>query len=521
MAAAASFPLISLVHDVRIGSFSDMCDFLRGSKGQMTDKDAWGSVFPIVVKGKNQVSFEVAIETIQQLVKQGEHLYKLGGMLAASYPWHLSEGEIDAAFTAIGELRRCLDEAENRRLCCWCLQCLLPPASGFDGERGKLRRLESKLRPVKEVYQHINASCQRSEIHRDQTLYLRPIETRLERAVSFNATRIMIHFNKKKEGDVPIGAGANKRITAAFELGTRTVYASAGYRRINLCELDNLRAFQHRDGFVQMVDSSVYRRRGSDKYRVAFAYCNRRDLYRELPELTAAERKTIYLQLIWNIAFMHGKGYLHRDLKSANIFLHQEMGLPVQAVIGDFGAVCKQNEEQEKRDHCTTLTASSPEYAAALLSPAEEQQERLARATTVALDSWSLGLILYDLLKMEGFPKRLQYQHFGDKYFGAIDQKIQDTYMERFGRQPLDTPSERRRYQAVRKELRRAARRSMDREYTEALAALSGNWLPEPPNRRSPQHLVWEMLQVDPRKRLLVTEAANRLQGLDWPDFPS
>jgi serine/threonine-protein kinase len=81
----------------------------------------------------------------------------------------------------------------------------------------------------------------------------------------------------------------------------------------------------------------------------------------------------------------HERGILHRDLKPENI-LFDERGRPY---VADFGVA----KHLEREDNTSTVAAPGTVH---YIAP--EQTSGSARRNTVAVDVWSLGVILYELL---------------------------------------------------------------------------------------------------------------------------
>lgn len=150
------------------------------------------------------------------------------------------------------------------------------------------------------------------------------------------------------------------------------------------------------------------------------------DLF-QLIETCGKERRTIPEVDIWRymiglchgLSALHGIKILHRDLKSANVFLH---GSPKVAKLGDFNV-----STVAKRGLCVTQTGT-PYYASPEVwrdMPYDGQS-----------DLWSLGCVLYEsaALKppfrgkdMEGLYKKVlqgKYKRIPDQYSDALSDVV-------------------------------------------------------------------------------------------------
>ncbi len=103
----------------------------------------------------------------------------------------------------------------------------------------------------------------------------------------------------------------------------------------------------------------------------------------------------LFVQACTGLGAAHGKGILHRDVKPANVFLHQSVDGRIQVKICDFG-IAKQLNGDEGGVVSTELTRTggvlgSPMY----MSP---EQARSAKHVDATTDVWSLGAALYEAL---------------------------------------------------------------------------------------------------------------------------
>lgn len=94
------------------------------------------------------------------------------------------------------------------------------------------------------------------------------------------------------------------------------------------------------------------------------------------------ESLDIILQVAAGVSYMHGRHFLHRDLKLSNVFLLADN----RFVIGDFGSVV----QQDANGCALTLTRHSLIYR-----PPEEISSKIMRKES---DIYQLGIVLFQLL---------------------------------------------------------------------------------------------------------------------------
>lgn len=113
--------------------------------------------------------------------------------------------------------------------------------------------------------------------------------------------------------------------------------------------------------------------------------------------LTEADTRLIARQLLEGLVILHAQNWAHRDLKPENIFVVRHS--PDWWVkIGDFG-ISKRIREDETMTAIGTLKYIAPE----ILGYVEDDENEYNESTrcNVAVDMWSLGCVLYQLLTLE------------------------------------------------------------------------------------------------------------------------
>ena len=126
-----------------------------------------------------------------------------------------------------------------------------------------------------------------------------------------------------------------------------------------------------------------------NKLNIVMEYCNEGDLEKFLEENKKKKKlKHLNEDLIWKLflqisiglAYLHSKRILHRDLKTLNIFLTNNL----QVKIGDLGVA----RQLEKGKFATTFIGT-PYYLSPEICNNKEYNDKS--------DVWALGCILYEL----------------------------------------------------------------------------------------------------------------------------
>lgn len=287
-------------------------------------------------------------------------------------------------------------------------------------------------------------------------------------------------------GDQLVEEGMDKKIKFAIELKTGERCISAGEKRLPSksvagfgIEAYFLNLLKGQANILQIYSLAHYmgRLKNSEnhsvldvKRRLTAEYCNTSDLvgFIEIKDHLRNEKKAIFESVIKVVADLHRRKLIHCDLKPQNIFLNRNVMGELRVVLGDLGHMVDMAVPRETPPVTGTDTYWSPEYAHYFLKFLENGRDDPilpAAVNTPMRDAWALGLTL--LWHMERTPPPFHMYTT---------------------------------YKAV----------------AQHLAQLPDGWLAEPTDLLSPQHLIWELLRVDPAKRLTVEQAEARLSSLKW-----
>lgn len=136
-------------------------------------------------------------------------------------------------------------------------------------------------------------------------------------------------------------------------------------------------------------------------------WCKGRSLYKHLHvedrrKFTNCEIRNIALGVAQGMEYLHAKNIIHRDLKSNNIFIHDEDDLTVK--IGDFGlATFKTHGEGNKQIY-------HPTGSILWMAPEVIRTKPGVNPFTFQSDVYSYGIVLYELLS-----RKLPYFDFKHK----------------------------------------------------------------------------------------------------------
>ncbi|KAM0671754.1 serine/threonine kinase [Ordospora colligata] len=142
-------------------------------------------------------------------------------------------------------------------------------------------------------------------------------------------------------------------------------------------EIQTLREMHH-PNIIRLIEVVV----DSGKIYMVFPYVQH-DLNKFIrnKKMSTANIKHVFLQITKGICYMHSKGIMHRDLKSANILIDQNLNVS----IADFGMARRTTKAGIYTPGMVTLWYRAPEIL-------------LGRPTyTYAVDVWSMGCVLVEM----------------------------------------------------------------------------------------------------------------------------
>jgi serine/threonine protein kinase len=160
-------------------------------------------------------------------------------------------------------------------------------------------------------------------------------------------------------------------------------------RKKFLLEIENTKALKH-EHVVTLFDNGS----AGSAFFFVMEFCEGGDVARLMArrggKLTLAEAGPIMLQALNGLAFAHGKGFIHRDLKPHNLLLKGTEGRWTTKV-GDFGLA---KDFQKAGYSGNTMTGT---YAGTPFFMPREQVTNFKYVKPVS-DVWSMGATFYNLL---------------------------------------------------------------------------------------------------------------------------
>lgn len=292
------------------------------------------------------------------------------------------------------------------------------------------------------------------------------IYKRLPRALHFypKDNSVWILFNKGK--DPLIGEGITVKVNLAINLFSGE---EAVRKALDIYEgqekILHKQKLLKRKGIAKLVQGgafiSTYKTENEERklFRLEYLekFYNGGDLCNYLQKISISEIEiyVITYQLLSVVKYLHKQGFLHRDLKTENIFLVQDSSTKeiTKAVVGDLFTMVSFKKGKKRETAVGTPEYFSPEYYTAWKN---NDGKKINEATTIKLDAWAMGLILLQLHK-----KRVKI--WNNLYvFFPIEDKINNP-----------------------------------------------QWLPKPKNKDSIEYGIWKLLRNDPEKRWSVEDAFN------------
>lgn len=122
------------------------------------------------------------------------------------------------------------------------------------------------------------------------------------------------------------------------------------------------------------------------------------DNLKEIQKYPLEWKLELFYHILLPLAFIHQKGYAHRDIKPDNIVFRTQISpnRPPEPVFVDFALTTNGKESREIIDNSYTLEYASPERI--LRGMPISGDEDLIPENVFASDVWSLGVILYEIL---------------------------------------------------------------------------------------------------------------------------
>lgn len=302
---------------------------------------------------------------------------------------------------------------------------------------------------------------------------------------------IYVVFNKIKKRDRLVGAGKVKVVKQAMELSTGRMWARLSLPKVVGKDLQfasnefEISKFANQvDGLVGTLTNTFLfytNKHGVEKasflqqlYSNELFVCIERVMQCDF--LKAEEQVTLFRTLLKAVSGLHKMGIIHRDLKPENVLVNMNAtNKIVKVAVADLGLYCYMNSSLSKYPEGTTAYLS-PEYASACIE--EEEGEKIASSTTPKHDAWAVGIIL------------LLATYCNQGWMSSDDEDPPSPYwLFGFNREQQLT----------------------------TIAGLEEGWLPQPKNRRSIEHIIWQMLRVNPLDRIDCAEALELLDTLLYP----
>lgn len=143
--------------------------------------------------------------------------------------------------------------------------------------------------------------------------------------------------------------------------------------------------------------------------------------------LSIAECKQITCQLSSALAYLHGLNppILHRDIKPENILVQHRHAGDICVKFGDFGISREERQSGQWKTICGTWKYIAPEILE--IKKYRECGGRTRKRYTAAVDIWSLGVVIFKLVR--GLPQyKTEYEgrgtHWGEKILAKLKEDL-------------------------------------------------------------------------------------------------
>lgn len=202
------------------------------------------------------------------------------------------------------------------------------------------------------------------------------------------------YYLNTREG---LGGGGQKCVTLAIEIATGHFKALSRtyHERTYLNEVEaGLKLSSEYPVVIPFLwGETMSRKQRCKKYYIITDYYACKDMtHLQVSSFNEAERWILTRDLVEGLMHIHRKGIIHQDIKPENIFLDDQNGIKVG--IGDFGVMTKEGFGEL----VGTQDFWCPEKMISRLF--------LFKKIEKASDAWSLGLILYSILKDSSFANQ-------------------------------------------------------------------------------------------------------------------
>lgn len=239
-----------------------------------------------------------------------------------------------------------------------------------------------------------------------ETIHLKPDS--MPRSLQVNPDgKAYILFNRVGQGDELLGEGKVKKAKTALSITGEIVARKSA--TLKATEAEKFRAefeisseFDH-EGIAKTHKMSYIESPKGESVKLGYLenHYNGGDLYEAVNyiEPNEEELQLVMEKLLSGLTYIHDeKKAIHRDIKSLNVFTSRNPSDKriTDAVIGDLGEVCRQDDQDAKEQPTGTFQYYSPEYAKAV---AEGDPDALREASTPMQDTWALGLTLLEFIK--------------------------------------------------------------------------------------------------------------------------
>lgn len=224
-----------------------------------------------------------------------------------------------------------------------------------------------------------------------------------------------IVFNKSSEGDRIAGKGAKKKAKYAFDtkseqlkIAAMTEISTESNRERAFYEAAQKAKTPDLEKTVMTCDhiEEYTNKKGVPKVAFIQQHMNLGNLKQLLKErLTADQAWEVISSLFISLNEIDKLGFHHRDIKSHNIFIHQDENGRLQVKIGDFDCSC---EKKEHSDYTNVLVGTTPFWSYDYYAFSKDRYKLLEKQ-----DVWSMGIILFNvfadqLTPWQGFERQYE-----------------------------------------------------------------------------------------------------------------